>query len=67
MSCWQYKFEVYVDYEDGEPEATPQRGTKKIIQKYIQDALEDYRKNHELGEDYIGYMQVRAVDDDYKR
>jgi len=66
MPYWQYKFEVYVDYEDGERQATPQRGTKKIIQKYIQDALEAYRKNHELGEDYIGYMQVRSIQDTYK-
>ena len=69
MSYFQYKFEVYIDYEDGEPEYAPGKGTKKRILKYIKAALEAHKENYdfvEFDENYLGYIQVKSVIDDYK-
>ena len=57
MSERQFKFEVFMDYEDGNKEREPMMGTQKEIKQYILDALESHRKGHEL-EDYLLYMQV---------
>jgi hypothetical protein len=57
MAEKQFKFEVFIDYEDGNEESEPMMGTQKEIKKYILDALEAHRKGHEL-EDYLFYMQV---------
>jgi len=57
MAERQFKFEVYVDYEDGEPESEPATGTQKEIKQFILDALKEHRKGHEL-DDYLFYTQV---------
>ena len=35
MAEKQFKFEVYIDYEDGNEESEPMMGTQKEIKKYI--------------------------------
>ena len=57
MAEKQFKFEVYIDYEDGEPESDPMMGTQKEIKQYILDALKAHHEGHEL-EDYLFHMQV---------
>ena len=59
MSEKQFKFEVYVDYWDGDGNITgePMMGTQKEIKRYIQDALKAHLSGHEL-EEYLPYIQV---------
>ena len=57
MAQKQFKFEVFIDYEDRDKDSEPMMGTQKEIKRYILDALEAYRGGHEL-EEYLFYMQV---------
>lgn len=59
MSEKQFKFEVYVDYCDGDGNIMdePMMGTQKEIKRYIQDALKAHLSGHEL-EEYLSYIQV---------